>query len=118
MDYLTPIQRRVKLSDFKATLNADSFLLKDNIHRLNKQTEKTFIDDLVGKITKSLICFFKKDNPNVTDEQILAFIDVFMDFRLESEYDIRRKMYVVTVVPVWKPVNMIDFGKVEKLELF
>ena len=65
-------------------------------------------DDLIKKAMENIVEQLRSLEPNTPDNVLYAFVRTFFDFKLDKEYDLRNKSFIITVNPIWKSQDMID----------
>ena len=101
------------LEAFKIELNAPKWKIKKMLDW--KEMMESLMKEMMDKAYSQVCDFIQEEEPDAPREYIEQFARVFIEIRLATEYDIRKKEYVVIATPRFKEVNELNMDEVEAL---
>ena len=69
------------------------------------------IEEMTEKAYGNVCDRIREEEPDAPREWIEEFVRTFIRIRLASEYDVRKKEYIVVAVPEWREVDEIDWDE-------
>ena len=97
------------LSKFKFVQSESKIDKENHIFPGADKVYEMFLKKWNEEVNLKLREHFKKLEPNIPDKVIQAFINMFISFKIDNEYDIKTQYYTLTITPFWRDVDMIDY---------